>query len=317
MSQSLSIDTSELDGFEGLHNAVQGSHVEVVQLERGRLCGSVTHLGMAQVSLSIGSFNLGVRTQRTPRDHKLIIGMLLDARDRVSHWSYDMRPADVLVIPPLVEHDGVFHGSSSYAALRIDICDLAAIYGGEPRLNDPETWLKQDCFRAHDAVGMAAARRLPQIVANVIEQKDALSDAAVEYWKRAIMDCMTATIINPLALDDSGRLPSALSVVRQAEYYLDSADGRPVHIAEICASLRLSRRALHRAFHEVFGIGPVTFLRRKRLCAVYSNLRNSAPGQTTVAKAALEQGFSELGRFAGWYRLMFGEYPSQTLGCAR
>jgi AraC family ethanolamine operon transcriptional activator len=32
-----------------------------------------------------------------------------------------MRPADVLVIPPAVEHDGIFHGASSYAALRFGL----------------------------------------------------------------------------------------------------------------------------------------------------------------------------------------------------
>ena len=66
----------------------------------------------------------------------------------------------------------------------------------------------------------------------------------------------------------------------------------------------------------MFGVGPVTFLRYKRLCTVRSILRESAPDQTTVSKVALEQGFIELGRFSQYYRAMFGEYPSQTLGYA-
>ena len=78
----------------------------------------------------------------------------------------------------------------------------------------------------------------------------------------------------------------------------------------------MSRRSLHRAFHEVFGIGPVTFLRHKRLCAIHSILRDSTPGTTTVTEIAIQQGFSELGRFSQYYRAMFGENPSQTLGYA-
>lgn len=59
-----------------------------------------------------------------------------------------------------------------------------------------------------------------------------------------------------------------------------------------------------------------SFLRHKRLCAVHSILRDSAPGSTTVAAVAMQQGFYELGRFLQYYLAMFGERPSQTLGVA-
>ncbi|MGY4266594.1 transcriptional regulator GlxA family with amidase domain [Bradyrhizobium sp. USDA 4519] len=49
---------------------------------------------------------------------------------------------------------------------------------------------------------------------------------------------------------------------------------------------------------------------------IRSILRESTPDQTTVSKVAIEQGFIELGRFSQYYRTMFGEYPSQTLGYA-
>jgi AraC family ethanolamine operon transcriptional activator len=67
----------------------------------------------------------------------------------------------------------------------------------------------------------------------------------------------------------------------------------------------------------VFGLGPVSFLRHKRLCAVHSILCQSAPGSTTVAAVAMQQGFYELGRFSQYYLAMFGERPSQTLGIAK
>jgi AraC family ethanolamine operon transcriptional activator len=87
-----------------------------------------------------------------------------------------------------------------------------------------------------------------------------------------------------------------------------------VHISEICAAFNVSRRSLHRAFFDVLGLGPVTFLRHKRLCAIHSILRDSAPADVTVAEVAMQQGFIELGRFSHYYHSLFGEYPSQTLG---
>lgn len=61
MGGHLSVNTGELDGFEGLHEAVKGSHVEVMQLERGKLRGTLSHVGIGDFSLSIGAFNSTLR----------------------------------------------------------------------------------------------------------------------------------------------------------------------------------------------------------------------------------------------------------------
>ncbi|MBR1121129.1 helix-turn-helix domain-containing protein [Bradyrhizobium lablabi] len=314
MGEQLSVSSADLNSFEGLHEAVRGSHVDVMQLRRGRLRGTLSHVGIGDFSLSVGSFNLGVRTQRTSSDEKLIVGMLLSAEDRVTHFAFDMSPADVLVIPPAVEHDGIFHGASSYAALRFDLDEVVTMFAGEARLSDPATWCERNRFRADPAIAAMTAGRLPQIVSRLTQHQHALNQASADFWKRAIIDCITATIVQSLPPDDLGTLPSALRLVHNVEDYLAAADARPVHVSEICTAFRVSRRGLHRAFHEVFGIGPVTFLRHKRLCAIHSALKESAPGKTTVAEVAMQQGFAEPGRFSQYYRELFGEYPSETLG---
>lgn len=314
MSQRLWVSSCDLDGFEGLHQAVQGSHVDVMQLRRGKLRGRLSHVGIGDFSLSVGSFNLGVRTQRTSSDEKLIVGMLLSAEDRVTHFAFDMRPADVLVIPPAVEHDGIFHGASSYAALRFDLSDVTSIFAGEARLRDPATWCEKNCYRADPTLAKATTARLPEIVSRLGRHQDVLTEDSANFWKRAIVDCITAAIFQSLPPDEHGTLPSALRLVHNVEDYLAAADTRPVHVSELCAALRVSRRGLHRAFHDVFGIGPVTFLRHKRLCAIHSTLKDSSPGETTVAEVALQLGFAEPGRFSQYYRALFGEYPSETLG---
>jgi transcriptional regulator GlxA family with amidase domain len=61
-------------------------------------------------------------------------------------------------------------------------------------------------------------------------------------------------------------------------------------------------------------LGPITYLRHKRLCAIHSVLRDSEPATATVAQVAIQHGFIELGRFSHYYHSLFGEYPSETLG---
>jgi len=310
----LTVITSRVDGFEGFRDAVHGSHVDVMQLQPGRFSGVLTHIGAGDFSLSIGSFSVGLRTQRTSSDPKLIVGMLLGAESRVTHWSYDMDPGDVLVIPPGVDHDGRFHGAASYAAVRLDLSDVTGVFGGADRMGDPQNWSRKNCYRAEPRIGTEAVARLREIVSRIAEPGIHVSPKAADFWRRAIIDVVTATVLHSQPSGLTEAIPSAVRLTRKAEQYIEAAGTRPVHISEICTECGLSRRSLHRAFDEVLGIGPVTFLRRKRLCDIHSALRDSDPATTTISEIALQHGFLNLGRFAGYYRALFDEYPSETFG---
>jgi AraC-like DNA-binding protein len=317
MAPHVLVNTCSLESFEGLNQAIQGTHVEVMQLGRGKFRGSLSHVSIGNFSLSIGSFSTGVRTQRVSTDDKLVIGMLLNSTDRVTHWSFDMRPADVLIMPPSTEHDGSFHGAASYAAIRFDLAEVASLFKGDPRLSDPATWCEKGHYRTDSSIGLAATLRLPLIVNRLARLQETLSDNATSFWRRSIIDAITGPIVHSLAPDTRGSFPSAMQLVRSTEEYLEAAGPQPVHISEICAELNISRRTLHRAFFDFLGVGPATFLRQKRLCAIHSILKDSNPATVTVAEVAMQQGFVELGRFSHYYHSLFGEYPSETLGVRR
>jgi transcriptional regulator GlxA family with amidase domain len=102
-------------------------------------------------------------------------------------------------------------------------------------------------------------------------------------------------------------------LVSETEDYVDAAGGRPVHISELCSALKVSRRSLHRAFADTLGMGPIAYLRSRRLSAIQSVLRRCDPLTISIGDLAFEYGFPEAGRFAAYYRDHFGETPSETL----
>jgi AraC family ethanolamine operon transcriptional activator len=55
----------------------------------------------------------------------------------------------------------------------------------------------------------------------------------------------------------------------------------------------------------------------RRMHLARRTLRDIAPGLTTVTEIATRYGFWHFGRFAGEYKLLFGEAPSATLHCPR
>ena len=53
MVQQLTVERHDLDGFEGLQGAVKGTHFDILQIERGKLSGFVSHLGIGSFTLSV------------------------------------------------------------------------------------------------------------------------------------------------------------------------------------------------------------------------------------------------------------------------
>lgn len=107
----------------------------------------------------------------------------------------------------------------------------------------------------------------------------------------------------------------ALQIGQTARSFVDEsldADELPT-LVDICAALGVSERALRYALHEYVGLSPVAYLRARRLNRVRAVLAASDPQSITITQVAMRYGFLHLGRFAGDYKLMFGEMPSMTL----
>jgi AraC-like DNA-binding protein len=306
----ISVRTHRLTNFEELNAAIQGARSEVVQLDPGRVTGFISHLSFDSLPVSVGEFSVGVRSRGVLSPDRTTIGMLTATDGRVTHWSREMHPGDVLVTPPGVEYGGRYYGGAGFTTMSLSDRDLRMVFGQEPRICDPDTWQKNHWCAVPDP---GFVPRIQETLRQAISMHAALTGDAIHFWRRAIVEMMTHPVIRNVPADGPRHLPSALKVAREAEHYIDRNGARPLHISEVCNALKVSRRSLHRAFHETLGIGPVTFLRRKRLCSVHTALLQSPPRAATVSEIAMQNGFFNLGRFAGEYRTMFHEYPSQTL----
>ncbi len=311
------VDHRRIEDFELLREIIPEAASEIVQLEKGRMSGSLTHIAIADFSLSVGNFSLGVRSQGILSRRKMTFGILLDTSDKVLRMSHRMRPGDIGVTPPGMEHHGRYFGRTRFAAISIAPDEMSSFLAWEPALNDLEIWRNGALLRADPATTGFAVKRWNTMVSWIGEHGHELSIEAAGLWKRSLLELLAANIMRAYPLEASQRMTSALALVRKVEGFLDHVGSRPVHISELCAEFHVSRRTLHRAFDEILGVAPVAYLRHKRICAVYSLLKNADLRQTSVAKAAMQHGFIELGRFSQYYRTLFGEYPSETLGSRR
>lgn len=101
-------------------------------------------------------------------------------------------------------------------------------------------------------------------------------------------------------------------VVDSARSYILSRKGEALTVNDLCEGLRTSHRSLHYAFNKVLGLSPVTYLRYIRLNGVRAELIGGDKS-TLVSEVAAKWGFWHMGMFSTYYKMLFGERPSETL----
>ena len=309
---TFSVRTLAVDSIDCLRQPVADADIAHIQLGRGQLRGTLTKAVLDDLSFAKANFSLPLRASGVLGTKNLTISMVLGSSGRSMSWGHDLDSADVFLSAPGNTLDAVFGEQSHIAGISIAPSDIASIFGNEPALSDVGFWTQNHQFRCPPEARAAIVARISEI-ATWLEQGPMVSNATADFWRRCLIEAFTVGFARSMPADVGTTIPSTVKVVRQVERFLETHAHRAVHVSEICTTIGVSRRTLHRAFHDVLGVGPITFIRHYRLCQIHERLRSAVPGQVHVTDVATEYGFLELGRFAHYYLALFGEYPSQTL----
>lgn len=310
---AFSVHRFKLNGVEDLQEATRGANLQVVQLHPGPFEGNLMHAQVGSIALSAGEFGSDIRARGVMNPDLVTVGMMLETTGGVSQWDYDVMPGDIVVFPKSVEQEGRFRGYSSYVTITLSAEALAAHAAGERYLQEPEFWTKIYRFRPSPSLRNSARRRIQRRILQLRIGETPQSGPGIDFLRRSLVEAFLHGIIEESPNDREERHFPGARLVQKVEDYVDAAEAnQPLHISELCSMLGVSRRSLHRAFHDTLGVGPVTYLRLRRLSSIRRVLKSAHPLHTSVTQAALDHGFSDLGRFAGYYYDIFGEKPSQT-----
>jgi AraC-like DNA-binding protein len=309
----IAIQQTDFSDFEALRNAVQDAPIDIVQLEQGDIAGSLAHFTMGSFGLSTGSFTRGVRARGVLSQNRWTLGMLFDAPGLLH--TYESLPGDLAITAPNYELYASYPRANRFAAVLIPENELFAyLEAQQPDASNAAVWRRSTSVlvAADPAASATTTAQFRTLLRALAAHGSTLSSEAVEFYRRNIMELMLAPALEGFTEKSPRVTLRHIRLVQDVERYLDDDGSRPVHISELSEAFKVRRRTLHRAFSEVLGIPPITFLRRKRLGDVHAALSEGRP-DVMIKAVAIEHGFLELGRFAGEYQKLFGEKPSQTL----
>jgi AraC family ethanolamine operon transcriptional activator len=308
-----------LQGFDrrALDYSMLGATVaRHMQLGPGRLRASIERLRFNTVAMRIANFSAAVRaTVESPKD-MVTLGFVLRAEEPfliagrrfqvhmmsvfgagdVTEVRYPAGSRSVTLAMP----SAVYAQELAAASLRDPL--ISADTNPEVRVTGPDIARLRDIVTAMEAL----AARDPGLW---------LDDQWTVNAERALLDAFLRPLGDPASVDvgSSGRSRAARTIVHEVEARLDADPTSVPSMPALCATLRISRRTLERAFHDLLGVSPANHLRMRSLNAVREALLHCRPEPGIVTRIAIDNGFWHLGRFSLSYRALFGERPIDTL----
>jgi len=125
----------------------------------------------------------------------------------------------------------------------------------------------------------------------------------------ALVNCLTAGVVHA----DTAKRRHCAIIMTRFEDLLAAKPDRQLPIPELCGAIRVAERTLRMCCLDVLAMSPNYYIRLRRLNLVHAALQHADRTIARVSELAERYGFSELGRFATYYRTIFGENPSATL----
>lgn len=245
-------------------------------------------------------------------DH-LSFGVVLSDQDHFLANGSPLTCDDVFVLPPSASLHLIspLNGAIMAIAVRRDV--LLRQTGLSPVVGD---WMANLAGRVGFLSAPRFAHRLREDVIAALEevsQNSALEPEAM------IGQALVASIASKLSLEWRGAKASygaggtvAFDRFQSCRNWLQSDPPLIDDTADIARQVHVSRRSIEQAFSQTVSMGPLTYMRLRRLHDVRRKLVDPSIADQSIGDIAASHGFWDWSRFSHQYRIHFGELPSTT-----
>ena len=314
MPESVVRTFSDPDEYAAL---IRNTKAEFTITERGHFSAKLTRIDLHRLWMQRFADNLPRVAHSAGAGGRVTISFRTQPGPTLLWGGAEMRPTNIVRHG---EHGSPFQrssGSAAWGAMSLPEEDAVAI--GETLASSDLTRPKQTLIVTPVPSSMAKLQRLhaaagrlaedaPEIIAHA-EAARGLEQALIE----AFVECLSE---RPADEDRSAQRRHSL-IMRRFRRAVEENPDRALYIPELAAAIGVSLSTLRTCCHEQLGISPKRYLMLRGMHLARRDLRDSAPGMTTVTEIATRYGFFQFGRFAGEYGSLFGEEPSATLRRAR
>lgn len=298
---------------EDLADAVLGAGLEVTQMSPAPVTGSLAFATFDE-GMTCTSGYIGGRVALTgPLSADMVtLGVGLVMAPGTRHWLNEVTSGNVGVFLPGDEHDALYPPGSLYAVVTLTAERLEQAAARHDLVLDAKTLggTGIDANKRFSTLDLARLRmRFERIHAGHLADASNARMIGAQLLDALVMHFARRPHVQIGRTDPHG----LARIVARARAFIHEHLDQPLSIEKIAGAAATSHRTLHRAFHAVLDETPYSYVLKLRLNRIRHELVTDAEAACTITMVAHRWNIAELGRFAAWYRDLFGELPSQTL----
>jgi AraC family ethanolamine operon transcriptional activator len=299
-----------LASYEELQCEAARWNLHPTQLSAGNYTGVLEACHTRRVQLAKADHGCGTRIEGMVPEGTLVFCLASPLASTVQFRGLRVGPSDMIVQG---ENDGMdfsFSGPIRIFSVAVDRGLLerkaACLWQADPLL------VAGGCGVFHDRGGAGRVRRhlgmcLDRGLAAAGLLGQSVTGAAFE---EVMIDGILAEMREPRSPESA---PARWRIARRASAFLQDRCREELRISDVCQAVGASRRTLHLGFLELYGVGPMAYLRMLRLNGVRRELRGAGRSAASITSVATRWGFTHLSRFSEVYRAQFGALPSQDM----
>lgn len=280
------------------------------QLARGAIEGSVISHRNARFAVTCTDARGSFEMKGPVSTEHLVFSVALVFPTTGLQWMQPVKAGMVGIFQPGTDVDAINRDNVSFAVIDCPRDELEREAAREGVQIDHG--LVSRTGIAPGAIGSEAIGRIARLVAQ--RQRGRPIDLPPGF---SLANIILSTTIQHLAAGVGGahRLPAAAycRIVERARAHIEANLENPIAIDDLVAAAITSRRTLHRAFMDVLGETPQSYVLKLRLNRIRDDLASPDEALRTVTMVSHRWGIAELGKLAARYREQFGELPSETL----
>lgn len=293
-----------------------GFQLSITQISSGCFDGKLLLAKIGGIFFLRGSFNQLVLIQGKKPTERIMFSFTLKAQDRELLAHGREIPLDYLYgFDPEQEVHLVSPNNYQIAVVGVEQVEFFRQAQQVGRDDLDESWLRRNWMQLRSESLANLLSYLHQVYYLIESQSDFLQRSQTHTLVKSDLIPLLVDAISFPPSEIFGDLPffQRIELVKQAQQWMQDNIQKPVTLKHLCHALHTSKRTIIYGFKDIFGIGPMTYLKIQRLNGVRRALLFADPEIDTVSNIAHQWGFWSLGHFSRDYKKMFGESPSKTL----
>ncbi len=303
---------SEPDEFEAALR--RQMDVDLLVTSRERFRGRLTQVALHRLHLTVCDEVISRIAFISMRPDLILVWWPIERHESQIWCGMPSLAGEIMTLGPGGRAHVRTRGASRWAGLWISVTDFGRFWRaltGAPfmALNGASSWRPSH----------AALQPLQTLHAAAIDMferhpAEVLASSTVHGLEQQLIHALVECLSDSAAVAQSTRTEERHnSLMARFEDACASYAHRTPTLAELCTVLGVQKRSLRDSCAQHLGMGPMSYLRLRRMTLVRHALRLARPTDSSVAELARRHGFTRLGRFAARYRQLFGELPSVTL----